>query len=170
VSDAPQLPAPAKTDLATFAPSLTVIGPDERKFEVAVNAAANRAQAQITASRVRALLDKKLSALEESPTPPDTKELAKVISMAVEVEEMALIAYESRRKLNDKDSSEFERLAMGLVGAAAHGAAAGAATEQGDRIKRIRELGKAKTKKAKAAPTIEAQIVEEPPASPEPAQ
>ena len=144
------LPAvpPQEVGMEKFAPSLTVVGPDKKKFEVPVNAAANRAFAQMTVARVRGLLWKKLDEIEKSGAIPDVISINRLASAASAVEDMAAASFGMRKPSSEAKLDEFGRLGISLVEAAAAGAAAGASarSEDGmafrDRLRKIKNLGK----------------------------
>lgn len=141
-----------------YAPSISVIGPDKKKFFVSANAKANRAHFQMISSRVRGLLEKTIKDMEERDEAPDTKELKRIVDIAITVEEMAILAYEGRKPLKPTEASAFGDLAMGLVRAAAEGTAKGTTQAVFDeRLRKIRNLGRSKPE----ATEIEAKAVVE---------
>jgi hypothetical protein len=144
--------------LGEFAPSFNVIGPGGSKFAVAISAAANRANAQITVSRVRALLHKRLDEIEKLEHGPDLESLKEITSTAHEIEKMAILAYEGKKTLKAGETSEFESLAIGLVHAAASGAAQGGAKGGFEaKLAKIRKLGSNR----KGSVDVDAKKVEE---------
>jgi len=155
---APAVPSKTVDELA---PSVLVVGPDKEKFLVPASAQANRAMVQMTVSRVRSLLDKTIRALEQSDGPVDALTLSRIAAAVATVNEQSLIAFEGRRQLNPKQQSDFERLATGLVRAAAEGAgraAIGGEKKFEERLAKLRSVGSSSTVKKK---TVDAEVVDE---------
>lgn len=126
---------------ADFAPSLTVVGEKKERFEVAVNAVANRADAQITVSKLKRLLDKTVQVyLEEGAMAPDPLTLSRLTSAAESIVNMSMSAYESK---DVKDGGHgMASYAEGLLKAAAEGLSAGAKTSYDRRREEMANLGK----------------------------
>lgn len=145
----------------SYAPSLTVKDTAGNRWEVAINAAANRAQGQIVVSKVRRLYEKALAGyLEDGAEAPDALTLQRLANTALAIEQMGIICYEAKKEMKPGETSEFERLATGLVKAAAEGVGRGAASgAYREQLKRIRNLGRHHPDPK----PVEAEIVEMPP-------
>ncbi len=138
-----QLPAPATIKREEFAPSMTVIGPKNESFEVAINAVANRADAQITVSKLKRLLDKTVEKfLEPDATAPDPLTLSRLTSAAESIVNMSMSAYEAK---DPKDGGAgMASYAERLIKAAAEGLGNAAQTSYDRRQEEMKNLGKKK--------------------------
>ncbi len=146
MAEAQNLPAEIKQS-STFAPTITVVGPDKQRFEVATNAAANRARSQIVASRLRSIVEAKIKKIETDQLDPTVKDLKQLVEAARVVEEIAAAAYDAKKGLGKSHTSAFEQMALGVVREATQGAVAGAMAAQGEdplkaRLSKIRNLGR----------------------------
>jgi len=141
VESMPPAIAPPEIKLRDFLGTITVVGPDNRKFEVAVNAAANRARAQMTVSKIHTLLDKRLDEIIAAGVVPDILTLKRITETAATLQEMSMTAYEAKNPPPGTGSSDFERFAIGAVKAATEGAVKGMGTFR-DREAKIKQLGR----------------------------
>lgn len=147
------LPAQAPVDILKFAPSLIVLGPGNQKFSVPTTPDSNRAFAQITVSRVRAVVGKTLQKLEEQIDKDgaqlDLKTLKTIAEIVKTVEDTAALAYGQRgRSPTEEVISDFAALSIATVKAAAQGAAEGAAKRPinfNEKLQRMKSLGRQAT-------------------------
>lgn len=148
------LPAPTEIPLANYAPSIVIAGKRGERFEVAVNAVANRADAQIIVSKLKRLLEKTVQAYLEPDAPaPDPLTLSRLMTSAEAVVNMSISAYENK---TPKDGGGgMAEYAKGLIEAAAKGLSAGVHTAADKRAEKMAALGRAKA----ASTEIEAKNV-----------
>jgi hypothetical protein len=137
--------------LQDFAPSVTVHGPRNSRFEVAINAAANRAHWQIILSKIDWLLEKKLALMKKKAEAneedlPDALTLNRIVTTAAALQGMSILAYGDGTPPSDPPGSDFERFAVSAVKAATEGAVKGMGSFK-DKEARIRELGRKKEEK-----------------------
>lgn len=141
--------APAsEVTVATYVPHIRVVAPDGRRFVVPATAKANRHTSQIVISKIRDMLDKTLDKLardaEEKQVPVSIKTLKELTETAARLQEMSFNAYGGGKvpPASEGNSSELERIANGLVRAAAEGAVTAASDGFKDKLERIKQLGK----------------------------
>jgi hypothetical protein len=119
-----------------------------RRYEVAANAIANRALAQMNVAKLRGLCDRVMKSYDDNPEAvPEPKELKIIVEAFSTVDAMAEAAY------SDKKAGGLANSLERLVYAATRGAAAGANDKKlpshspEARLKRLNSIGK------KSAPT-----------------
>lgn len=137
---------------AEFAPTLTVVAPDGKDFEVSANARAHRARTQLMASRLMNMVESKIAELEELSKEMGggipMKTLKELTQLAKEVQSIGTNAYENK-KIGPMKGNEFEQFAFGLVKAATSGAAKAGFDAK---MQRIKALGKSKTAPKRVTP------------------
>lgn len=149
------VPIPPEVDQAVYAPSITIRDGNER-FSVPTDALAARAHVQLTLAKVRHVFNRMLEEKLKDNGAPDILTVQRITNVASTLQEMQLNAYLSSSKSLPENSNAFERLAIGVVRAAAEGVSRGAHDTFEDKMKKIRRLGKCAPPK-----TVEA-VVEKP--------
>lgn len=143
----------AKKDLVeTF-----VVHDHGKRYEVAANALALKAQQQMTVGRLHALCERTIKVYEDNPEMvPSPKELKIIAEACSTVAEMGNTAY-GDSKTGGKYGDALERLAVGLMKGAVE--ASGRSNSAESRMARLSNIGKAK--KVEAAKQGEVELVEE---------
>lgn len=141
----PAVAAPAIVERETFVETFTV-REKGRRYEVAANAIANRALAQMNVAKLRVLLDRVMKQYEDNEKlVPGPKELKIIIEAHQVVDSMAEAAY------SDKKAGGLANSLERLVYAATRGAAAGSgdarkyppgSNSPEARMKRLTSIGK----------------------------
>lgn len=152
--DAPATGAIIERD--TFIETFTV-REKGRRYEVAANAIANRAYAQVNVAKLRSLIERVMKPYEDDPKLiPGPKELKVIVEAVQAVDAMANDAY------SDKKAGGLANSLERLVYAATRGAAAGAGDAKKmdthgpeARLRRLNDIGKKQAPKAPAETVVD---------------
>jgi len=145
---------PKEIGLTEFINSLTVVDRNKRKFEVAVDARANRNQCKIVQAKIRDLFNLRLDEMLVSGNAPDMSSLQRMASVAKDLQLMSMATYEGNNP-SGTGNNEFELFATSLVRAATEGAASGNGENLKERRSKMRALGKRNAKKVAAITEVE---------------
>ena len=127
---------------AEFAPSLTVVTGNNRKYDVSVNAVANRADMQILVAKLKKILDKTVEEYIKTDETLSPTDLGRLMGAAKSVADMSLLAYEAKDP--KEGGAGMASYAEKLLEAAARGVSSGAQTSAERRRKMMADLGKKK--------------------------
>lgn len=134
-----------------------------KRYEVAANALALKAQQQMTVGRLHALCERTIKVYEDNPElVPSPKELKIIAEACSTVAEMGNTAY-GDSKTGGKYGDALERLAVGLMKGAVEASGGPRSNSPDSRMARLSSVGKAKKAEAKAieAKAAEVEVVEE---------
>lgn len=161
----PQPPAVVKrkTKLRekAFIPSLTIRTETGDRFQVPVDAEANRAASQLMAARLRDVLDFNLRAMKDAKIPLEPAQIKDLAAAIQKVEEINRAAYAPLPSLLPTHTepmtptSDMGRLLAGAVEAAAKGGAQGATSSFDEQLSKIKQLGRKALKVVEAEVTIQ---------------
>ncbi len=159
----PALPPPQEMAAKDYAPSIRVVGPDGRKWDVAVSAAANRNHWQIVISKLSRLLERSVDRFtKDEGEIPDVLTISRLTQVAETLQSMSTSAYGTGKALGD-GHGEMERFATGVIRAAAEGMVRG----NGRLSELEHKMRMLASKKAKPAPdTVDGDIIDSPPDGP----
>lgn len=144
----PALPAPKEIAVEEFAPSITVVNKKNEKLELAINAVANRADAQILASKLKKLLDKTVQNLLDAEHAPDVVTLGRLTTAAEAIVNISISAYEG--KAPKDGGAGAADIAKGMLEAATRGMSQGVASAADKRAEKMAALGRAKAVEVEA--------------------
>ncbi len=127
-------------DFDAFSPHLIVRAPDGKRFQVAVDAAANRARLQVVLSRMGTIIDKALQDAETvQPEGIDLQRLTTAVSTFVDMS-VAVYSPKAITRAANKQS-EMATLAVSMARGFAEGATNSAVKSYDERMKTILQLG-----------------------------
>jgi hypothetical protein len=159
--DQPATPAPADTPAAvvkeiehsSFIETFRV-REGKQKFDVAANAVANKAMAQVQVSKLRVLMERAMKPYFDNPEfCPDSKSLKALVDAADVIEDLAARAYGDSK--GSKNGNMLERLVLAATKGAVQGATTPSSNSFEAKLAKLRQVGQQKPTKAGELEVVE---------------